>query len=558
MSGTSSPDATRSGRSWLERIGNPLHWPPIDKALIIQGIVLPGMIGSFVRARYLMGHPEIEPYYDRGTLQIVTSIILGFLVVSGGLTLVGFHLRKRDGPHRLYLHTLNQSWWLTFAVQAYLHGLATTPLWLFFPVLGFFCLLLFDPWFTVAGAGSALAVVYATTIAERYGLIPYAPVFREMPFIDGRVAHDWLWSSMVWPPGLSVVLFVVFAFILQRARRHAARVAEMTDILKQMFGRYMSTEVMKTLLKEPGSFAVSGERRRVTIVFTDLRGFTALAERIPPEEVITLLNAYFEVIIDVCLSYEGTINEILGDGLLVTFGAPKPMTDHAAAAVACAIAMQNAMREVNAANVRDGRPELHMGIGVHTTEVIFGNIGSQKRSTFTVVGSGVNLTSRIESFAVGGQVLISQSVVDEAGSILRIDDSREVHAKGATAPLMIYTVGGIAGRYNLALEASDAELVAPTRQLVVRYVLMAGKHAGACDYEATVERLSRTGMELTAAPLVDLLDDVRLKLARGSARLTSLDVYAKVVGVDPSGRVRLRFTGTPTEVLTYFEGLLAT
>jgi hypothetical protein len=78
------------------------------------------------------------------------------------------------------------------------------------------------------------------------------------------------------------------------------------------------------------------------------------------------------------------------------------------------------------------------------------------------------------------------------------------------------------------------------------------------DYEATVERLSRTGMELAAAPPVDLLDDVRLKLTRGSARLTSLDVYAKVVAVDPGGRVRLRFTATPTEVLTYFEGLLAT
>src|SRR5262249_26718640 len=228
-------------------------------------------------------------------------------------------------------------------------------------------------------------------------------------------------------------------------------VAEMTDILKQMFGRYMSTEVMKTLLKEPGSFAVSGERRRVTIVFTDLRGFTALAERIPPEEGITLLNAYFEVIIDVCLSYDGTTTESVGEGLLVTFGAPKPMADHAATAVACAIAMQNAMREVNAANAREGRPELNMGIGVHTTDVIFGNIGSQKRSTFTVVGSGVNLTSRIESFAVGGQVLISQSVVDEAGSIPRLAHSREGHAKGAAASPVIYTRCRIAGPYNPAL-----------------------------------------------------------------------------------------------------------
>jgi class 3 adenylate cyclase len=541
---------------WLERVGNPLEWRDIDKALIIQGIVAPGMVGAAFRTRYLLMHPSVEPYYDRGMLQLVNWIVVGFLVLTAVLTVIGLRLRRREGRHRLYLHVVNQTWWLTYAVLAYLHGLATTPLWAIFPFLGFFCLLLFGAELTAAGVLSSLGLIYATTIAERAGLIPYAPFFRELPLVDGRVADTWMWSSMIWPVAVSAVTFVVFAFLLARAREQALRVEQLGTLLKQMFGRYVSTEVMKSLLAQPASFQLGGERRRVTILMTDLRGFTALAERVPPEEVIALLNAYFEVMVDVCLRHGGTINEIIGDALLVTFGAPAPMAEHTAAAVACAIEMQNAMREVNTANLRDGRPELGMGIGINTSEVIVGNIGSEKRSSFTVVGSGVNMASRIESFTVGGQVLVSQSVVDEVGAILRIDDRREVFPKGATAPITIYDVGGIGGRYNLALERSDAQLVPPSRALEVRYVPISGDHARNHGYEATVERVSRTGMELAAPVRVDVLDDVRLNLVRGSTRLTSLDVYAKVVAIDDAGRARLRFTSTPPEVLTYFEGLL--
>jgi adenylate cyclase len=313
---------------------------------------------------------------------------------------------------------------------------------------------------------------------------------------------------------------------------------------------------MKTLLEAPGGIEATGQRRRVTILMTDLRGFTALAERLPPEEVIAVLNAYFEVMVDVCLRYDCIIHEMIGDALVVTFGALKPLPDHSAAGVACAIDLQNAMREVNRANERHGRPPLSMGVGVHTTEVVVGNVGSEKRSSFQVVGSGVNMTSRIESFTVGGQVLVSQSVVDEIGPLLRIDDRLETHPKGAAEPITIYAVGGIAGRYNLVLERHDVELVPPARALAIRYVAMSGKYGDGGAQDATVSRVSGTGMELTAAPRLELLDDVRLNLAHGSARLTRLDVYAKVVAIDDDGCVRLRFTSTPAEVLTYFEGLL--
>ena len=107
----------------LERAGNPLEWRDIDKALIIQGIAAPGMVGAAFRSRYLLLNPSVEPYYDRGMLQLINWVIVGFLVLTVVLTAIGFHLRRREGRHRLYLHVVNQTWWITYAVLAIIVGL---------------------------------------------------------------------------------------------------------------------------------------------------------------------------------------------------------------------------------------------------------------------------------------------------------------------------------------------------------------------------------------------------------------------------------------------------
>src|SRR5262245_41896080 len=306
--GTSGSNATVMSTRLLDRIGNPLTWGETDKALIVQAIAFPGILAGTLRARYILTHPAVEPYYDRATFARLTWIMSGFLLVTVGLTLLGVWIRRTGRGSRVYLHVVNQSWWLTFAVLTYMHGLATTPLWIFFPLLGLYCLLLFDATLTIAGALTALTVIYGTTIAERLGVLPYAPLFLE-PF-GKRVPNTWLWSSMLWPVAVSGITFVVFGFIFARARRHERQVEELVDLLKRMFGRYISTEVMKTLLDRPSTLALGGERRRVTILMTDLRGFTSLSERLPPEDVIAVLNAYFEVMVEVCLRRHATINEL--------------------------------------------------------------------------------------------------------------------------------------------------------------------------------------------------------------------------------------------------------
>jgi adenylate cyclase len=331
-----------------------------------------------------------------------------------------------------------------------------------------------------------------------------------------------------------------------------------SELIKKMFGRYLSTEVMNSLLEDPSALELGGERRKVTIMMTDLRGFTALSERLKPEQVVQMLNSYFEVMVDVVLQYNGTINEIIGDSLLVIFGAPQEMSDRSQRAIACAIEMQNAMAKVNEQVRARGLPELEMGIGLNETEVIVGNIGSSKRSKYAVVGSGVNMTSRIESYTVGGQILISESVRQEAGEILRIDAQRDVLPKGAETRLRIYEVGGIAGHYNLALEAKDPALITLTREIPLRYTLLEGKDVGKKELEGSVVRLSKNCAEITLRGPISVLTNLKMNLGDVDEKLSARDFYGKVIErPGKKGATQLiRFTSVPPEVDAYFQAHL--
>jgi class 3 adenylate cyclase len=336
-----------------------------------------------------------------------------------------------------------------------------------------------------------------------------------------------------------------------------AKSEEMAGLLRKMFGRYLSPEVMEALIENPASLELGGEKRRVTIMMTDLRGFTAMSERLAPEQVVRTLNAYFEVMVEIIGRYHGTINEIIGDALLVVFGAPQHTPERAQQAVACAIEMQNAMALVNARNRAAGLPELEMGIGLNDAEVIVGNIGTARRSKYGAVGSGVNLASRIESYTVGGQILVSESVREAAGEVLRVDGRREVHPKGAEAPLRIYDVGGIGGRFNVALDAPAPSFVALVRPLPLRFALVEGKDAGRTGGEAFAMRLARSSVEIeTELPLV-AMSDLRMNLTDAGDALDARDFYGKVIrGCEGRGSTALvRLTAVPPEIDAFLEAL---
>ncbi len=365
---------------------------------------------------------------------------------------------------------------------------------------------------------------------------------------------------------LLYTVFLVFIVLMMSGRyfteqmenslmQEREKLAEMGALLKKMFGRYLSTEVMNTLIENPSALELGGEKRSVTIMMTDLRGFTALSERLEPEQVVRMLNAYFEVMVEIILKYQGTINEIIGDALLIVFGAPQEMPDRARKAIACAIEMQNAMAEVNGQNRAEGLPDLEMGIGLNETEVIVGNIGSSRRSKYAVVGSGVNVTSRIESYTVGGQILISKSVLKEAGEVLRIDSQRDVYPKGSETPLRIYEVGGIAGDFNLALTEKEPELVSLARQIPIRYATVEGKDVKIKWHEGFVKRLSKNCAEITMRVPVETMTNLKMNLAEVDEKLSSRDFYGKVIKLSETTAPfhLVHFTSVPPEVDSYFQ-----
>jgi class 3 adenylate cyclase len=228
--------------------------------------------------------------------------------------------------------------------------------------------------------------------------------------------------------------------------------------LNETFGRYLSDEIVKDLLDTPDGLALGGKKQNITIMFTDIRGFTTMSEMMGVEDAVTMLNHYFGVMVDVIHKYRGTVIEFLGDGIFAIFGAPVAYENHIDSAVACAVEMQIAMEEVNEWNLKNRYPILEMGVGINSGESIVGNIGSPKSMKYNVIGSNVNLASRIETFSTGGQVLISEASYNAIKSELHVEQTLEVSPKGVKAPITVYQIGGIGAPYFLEFKDNEIPL----------------------------------------------------------------------------------------------------
>jgi adenylate cyclase len=320
-------------------------------------------------------------------------------------------------------------------------------------------------------------------------------------------------------------------------RNEAQRQLELRNrFIRETFGRYLSDEIVDSILETPQGLQLGGEKRRVTIMMTDLRGFTRLAEDLPPEKVVALINNYLEAMTEVIVRHNGTIDEFIGDAILVIFGAPVLREDDAARAVRCAVEMQQAMEQVNAKNLAEGLPAVEMGIGLNTGEVVVGNIGSHKRAKYGVVGATVNVTSRIESFTLGGQVLISESTKVAAGPALEIEGMFTASVKGVKEPVSIYEVGGIGG---VRLPRRVGEPIPLPRPLPVRFSVLEGKHETGDSVDGALVTCTTLDAEIEA-PAPQPLANLKLHVAGG-------EVYAKVTPRTASvpGRFFVRFTSVP-------------
>jgi adenylate cyclase len=349
----------------------------------------------------------------------------------------------------------------------------------------------------------------------------------------------------------------------QLRRSLAAKNVELArahELVRRAFGRYVSEEVAESLLRAPEALALGGEERDTTILMSDLRGFTALASRMTPREVIELLNLYLETMVDVIGRYEGTIDEIIGDAILVIFGAPLACTDHAAKAVACGLAMQLAMADVNHRLMARDVAHLEMGIGIHTGPVIVGNIGSLRRTKYAAVGSNVNLAGRVESFTTGGQVLITEDTRVRIEAPLRIDGQFQVEPKGATKSLRLFEVGGIGSPFSLSLPSRAAPLRALAEPLPVQFTVLEEKFVGRTVHEGYVTELSDYETRLRSSPAPAILSNLKITIAAGAPGNPAGEIYGKVVDASagPPGLARVRFTSITPELRAWVAAWTAT
>jgi adenylate cyclase len=228
------------------------------------------------------------------------------------------------------------------------------------------------------------------------------------------------------------------AIAVENARAHERLARE--EVARANYSRFLPEYVVKQMLENPESFKLGGVSQTITILFADIRGFTRISEHAPPEKIVNLLNRYFSAMTEIIFAHGGTLDKYLGDGLMALFGAPTATPDDASNALNAAVAMQRRMLGINRELHDEGFPEIGVGMGLHTGEVIVGYIGSERRSEYTAIGDTVNTSSRLESNAQGGEILVSDATAKAARSRYKLNPREPIMVKNRQQPVKLWEV----------------------------------------------------------------------------------------------------------------------
>jgi adenylate cyclase len=271
---------------------------------------------------------------------------------------------------------------------------------------------------------------FAAAATASFAILGGWTVFAVLAFKDGR------WLNLVQPVAVGgIALFFGAAyqyFIEGREKRKVSR----------LFGRYVSKDVYAQLMHHPDQAELGGKRREMSVLFSDIRGFTTVTERGNPEELVSQLNEYFSRMVEVVFRHKGTVDKFVGDMVMALFSAPLDDADHAEHAVAAAIEMVGELGELNRAWAARGMTQLDIGIGVNSGEMIAGNIGSSSIMSYTVIGDNVNLGSRLESLnkEYKTRIIISDATRVRLKGQYDIRPLGDVVVKGKSKPVAIFEI----------------------------------------------------------------------------------------------------------------------
>jgi class 3 adenylate cyclase/CHASE2 domain-containing sensor protein len=247
-------------------------------------------------------------------------------------------------------------------------------------------------------------------------------------------------------PVVAPTLAVVFAFL---GSTSYVSVVEGKDKrrIKSAFSKYVAPDVVEGLVADPSRLKLGGEKREISVLFSDLAGFTSLSETMDPQELLSLLNEYLDAMVDIVHEESGTLDKYIGDAIMALYGAPNSLADHAARACRTAVRMQRRLAELDAMWREQGRPALHMRIGINTGTPVVGNIGGEKRFDYTALGDSVNLAARLEPACktYGVDIMISEATRVHAGDAIVVRELDLLAVYGKAQPVPVYHLMGLAG-----------------------------------------------------------------------------------------------------------------
>jgi adenylate cyclase len=319
----------------------------------------------------------------------------------------------------------------------------------------------------------------------------------------------------------------------------------LVNFIRETFGRYLSKKVVDEILASQDGYKIGGRRETVTILMADLRGFTSIADTQDPEQTVQMLNRFFGAMAEIIVSYDGTIDEFLGDGILTIFGVPERHDDDPARAVACALEMQNMIVTLNAEIAAQGYPPLSMGIGIHTGTVIVGNIGSEIRAKYGIVGRAVNIAGRIESLTTGGQVLISDATHRMLDSVVDVAPAETFMMKGLSHPLVCFPVKSIRGPYRVAPAPAMPEAKPVRTFLPLICWVVEDKQIVEPGFSGQTLSMTENDIDIALEHPIVPLTDVKVQLNFCAEAHCFDAIYAKVHDAHPLGNrtaLRLRIT----------------
>jgi adenylate cyclase len=294
-------------------------------------------------------------------------------------------------------------------------------------------------WAFCLTAGVVLAVLFSPDLFHTLGTLVF---LGSLLF----AASLWAFRASLWGDPVFPGVALVQGFVLAAAYSYATEGRQKLAI-RRMFSQYMSETVINHLIAHPEKLGLGGERRHVTLFFSDLAGFTTMSERLTPEAVVALLNDYLSRMTEIILEEEGTVDKFEGDAIMAFWGAPLDQEDQARRACRAALRQQAALADLNRSFAEQNLPTLSLRIGLHTGEAVVGNLGSQKRFDYTAIGDTVNLASRLEGLNkfYRNAVMASDTTVQECGDALEFRELDRVAVKGRETPVAVYQVWTLKG-----------------------------------------------------------------------------------------------------------------